>query len=432
MNQYLDIFIEESKENIQRINDHLLALEKDPFSLNRITEVFRATHTLKGMAAAMEFQHLAILTHSMESVLDAMRSQAILITPQSIDVLLNAVNDLESILMNIAEGGHRKLDIDATLRQLELIEQRGSSPGGSINEPVSESQTTSFPENEFEAAALEKIDPPETTRVSGPFFQSQTKTDTSIRVKKDRLSKLSQVADRLEREKGKLNQIAELTNDKELQAVVERVLTCSTELKQLTSELRKVPVGQVFDRFPRMVRQLARNLGKNIKLEVSGTEVEIDKSITDTIGIPIVHLLRNAIDHGIEQPEERERMGKKEEGTLTLRAYKETSYIYIEITDDGAGIRRDEVVRKAINRDLVSENEAYRMKDSQLFHLMMSSGFSTADKVSDVSGRGVGLDIVKNTIESLGGQIDITSQMGVGSTFLIRLPLGNEGKAAIT
>ena len=195
---------------------------------------------------------------------------------------------------------------------------------------------------------------------------------------------------------------------------------------------RKVPVGQVFDRFPRMVRQLARNLGKNIKLEVSGTEVEIDKSITDTIGIPIVHLLRNAIDHGIEQPEERERMGKKEEGTLTLRAYKETSYIYIEITDDGAGIRRDEVVRKAINRDLVSENEAYRMKDSQLFHLMMSSGFSTADKVSDVSGRGVGLDIVKNTIESLGGQIDITSQMGVGSTFLIRLPLGNEGKAAIT
>ncbi|GGC90207.1 hypothetical protein GCM10007216_21240 [Thalassobacillus devorans] len=427
MKQYLDIFIEESNENIQRINDHLLALEKDPFSLNRINEVFRATHTLKGMAAAMDFQHLAKLTHSMESVLDAVRNQAILITPQIIDVLLKAVNDLESILMNIAAGNHRNLDIDATIYQLEVVEQMGSSPDGSNNAAEQENHT--FPENEFEDAALKK---PEVTRVTGPYFHTQTMEDTTIRVKKDRLSQLSQVADRLEREKGKLNQITELINDKELQATLGRVLTCSTELKQLTTELRKIPVGQVFARFPRMVRQLARNLGKNINLEVSGAEVEMDKSITDTIAIPIVHLLRNAIDHGIEQPEERKRRGKNEEGTLTLRAYKETRHFYIEITDDGAGIRRDEVVHKAINRGLVSKNEAYHMKDSQLFHLIMSSGFSTADKVSDVSGRGVGLDIVKNTIESLGGQIDITSQIGKGSTFLIRLPLGNDGQAAIT
>ncbi|WP_174881318.1 chemotaxis protein CheA, partial [Metabacillus niabensis] len=187
--------------------------------------------------------------------------------------------------------------------------------------------------------------------------------------------------------------------------------------------MRMVPVETVFNRFPRMIRQLAKDLNKQINLEIIGAETELDRTVIDEIGDPLVHLLRNAIDHGIEMPEERLKKGKPEVGNVVLRAYHSGNHVFIEIEDDGAGINRERVLAKAIDRGVVTEQIAATLTDNQVYELIFSSGFSTADKISDISGRGVGLDVVKSTIESLGGTVSIDAEEGKGSLFSIQLPL---------
>jgi len=184
-----------------------------------------------------------------------------------------------------------------------------------------------------------------------------------------------------------------------------------------------VQVETVFNRFPRMIRQLARDLNKKINLEIVGAETELDRTVIDEIGDPLVHLLRNSVDHGIESPEERKAKGKNEEGTVVLRAFHSGNHVFIEIEDDGAGISRDKVLKKAISKGIITEQSAAGFTDKQAYELILSSGFSTAEKISDISGRGVGLDVVKNTIESLGGSISIDSKENEGTIFSIQLPL---------
>lgn len=197
----------------------------------------------------------------------------------------------------------------------------------------------------------------------------------------------------------------------------------SSDLQNIILNMRMVPVETVFNRFPRMVRQLARDLNKKINLEVIGAETELDRTVIDEIGDPLVHLLRNAIDHGIEMPEKRIQQGKPEEGTIKLKAYHSGNHVFIEIEDDGAGINREKVLNKALSKGILSEEEAAALTDKQVFELILASGFSTAETISDISGRGVGLDVVKATIESLGGTINIDSSEGDGSVFIIQLPL---------
>ena len=195
------------------------------------------------------------------------------------------------------------------------------------------------------------------------------------------------------------------------------------DLQNIILNMRMVPVETVFNRFPRMVRQLARDLNKKINLEVIGAETELDRTVIDEIGDPLVHLIRNSLDHGIESPEIRLANGKPEEGTVVLRSYHSGNHVFIEIEDDGAGINREKVLKKAISKGIVSNEVAQTLSDKQVAELILSSGFSTADVISDVSGRGVGLDVVKTTIESLGGTIEISSTEGKGSLFSIQLPL---------
>ncbi|HAF0292624.1 TPA: chemotaxis protein CheA, partial [Salmonella enterica subsp. enterica serovar Typhimurium var. 5-] len=187
--------------------------------------------------------------------------------------------------------------------------------------------------------------------------------------------------------------------------------------------MRMVQVETVFNRFPRMIRQLARDLNKKINLEIVGAETELDRTVIDEIGDPLVHLLRNSVDHGIESPADRKAKGKPEEGTVILRAFHSGNHVFIEIEDDGAGISREKVLKKAISKGLVTEQAAAGMTDKQVYEFILSSGFSTAEKISDISGRGVGLDVVKNTIESLGGSITIDSKESHGTIFSIQLPL---------
>jgi two-component system chemotaxis sensor kinase CheA len=250
-----------------------------------------------------------------------------------------------------------------------------------------------------------------------------TLSNKTIRVNIERLDALMNLFEELVIDRGRLDQIAKELNHQQLSETVEKMSRVTNDLQSVVLTMRMVPVEAVFNRFPKMVRSLSRELGKKIHLQIIGQETELDRTVIDEIGDPLVHLLRNSVDHGIEMPEERLRKGKPEEGTIQLKAYHSGNHVFIEITDDGAGINREKVARKAVEKGIITEEQMNQLTDKEIFNLILTSGFSTADKISDISGRGVGLDVVKNTIESLGGTISVHSEENVGTTFLIQLPL---------
>ncbi|MCM3237703.1 chemotaxis protein CheA [Heyndrickxia oleronia] len=545
MGQYLEIFIEESKEHLQSCNEQLLLLEKNPHDLSIVNEIFRSAHTLKGMSATMGFEDLANLTHKMENVLDAIRNEKISVSPEILDVVFLAVDDLETMVESIASGGDGKKDVTEVIEKLHIIET-GESPivqssaqqevaataevvkedlknsydqyeqtiikqsleqgfnclelsislrsdcllkaarvfmtfevleksGEIINSTPSVDQleaeqfdseftvtlitqesadeikkkvmkvseienvqiveikdverfhdeTAQEPKEEQTNLSIKK-EKEKTPQKKGEEKQSSTNSanhNKTIRVNIERLDILMNLFEELVIDRGRLEQISKELKHSELDETVERMTRISSDLQNIILNMRMVPVETVFNRFPRMVRQLARDLNKKINLEVIGAETELDRTVIDEIGDPLVHLLRNAIDHGIEMPEKRLQQGKPEEGTIKLKAYHSGNHVFIEIEDDGAGINREKVLNKALSKGILSEEEAAALTDKQVFELILASGFSTAETISDISGRGVGLDVVKATIESLGGTINIDSSEGEGSVFIIQLPL---------
>lgn len=528
VNEYLDVFIEESKEHIQSLNDHLLELEKSPENIEIINEIFRSAHTLKGMSATMGYQDLANLTHNMENVLDAVRNKKLTLNVDTIDVIFNAVDALESMVFDIIDGGEGKKDVTNLVRKLDAIENGELNVSNSSSETkASVSEVSNIQEglDQFELTVLQQSkergfnnyqvtvqlqescllkaarvymvfeifeqigevikSTPSVTELENENFgykftvilvtkdmadaveqkimkvseiekvtvseleisqnnggiESQTDeaeegavkkekakshqhlTSKTIRVNIDRLDTLMNLFEELVTDRGRLEQIANTLRNSELQETVERITRISGDLQNIILNMRMVPIDQVFNRFPRMVRQLTRDLNKDVDLQIIGAETELDRTVIDEIGDPLVHLIRNALDHGIETPEVRKANGKSEKGILKLSAYHSGNHVFIEISDDGAGINRDKVLAKAIANGLATKEQAAHFTDQQVYHLIMESGFSTADQISDISGRGVGLDVVKNTIESLGGSISIDSDFGNGSTFLIKLPL---------
>src|SRR5699024_2500535 len=253
--------------------------------------------------------------------------------------------------------------------------------------------------------------------------KSAQASSRTIRVNIERLDVLMNLFEELMIDRGRLQSISTDLRNAELTETVERFTRVSGDLQIIILNMRMVPVETVFNRFPTMVRQLVRELNKKVNLEIVGAETELDRTVIDEIGDPLVHLIRNALDHGIEMPEERVANGKPEEGTVRLSAYHSGNHVFIELEDDGAGINREKVLNKAISNGLVSEEEASTLTDQQVAQFILASGFSTAEVISDVSGRGVGLDVVRTTIESLGGHITIESKEGAGSLFRIQLPL---------
>ena len=550
VNQYLEMFIDESKEHLQACSEHLLELEKNPEDLAIVGEIFRSAHTLKGMSATMGFEDLADLTHKMENVLDAIRNEKIKVTPEILDVVFESVDHLEEMVQDIANGGDGKRDVQSTVELLKRIES-GETPSEvaatSVVAPVSDEQAASTSTTElvltyddFEKTVLHQsfeqgykayeisvalredcllkaarvfmvfeilekngdvikssptvekleeeqfdsqfyvayisketaedlqkkllkvseVEKVEVSEIATAVFQgvngqeqattpgqvasvqeaepqvkatdkksattNKTNVPTAsktIRVNIERLDVLMNLFEELVIDRGRLLSIAAEVNHSELSETVERMSRTMGDLQNIILTMRMVPVETVFNRFPKMVRQLSRDLNKKINLEIIGAETELDRTVIDEIGDPLVHLIRNSLDHGIESPEIRRQKGKPEEGTVQLRAYHSGNYVFIEIEDDGAGINRDKVLAKAIQKGVVSLEAANSLSEKQINELILASGFSTADVISDVSGRGVGLDVVKTTIESLGGNISIESTQNVGSVFSIQLPL---------
>ncbi len=556
MSQYLEIFIDESKEHLQTMNEILLVLEGDVENLSHLGEIFRIAHTLKGMSGTMGFTKVADLTHKMENVLDLVRNGILKVDSAIVDVLFECFDALEEYIENLEKTGKEgDLDSSELVKKLAIIAESKSTTGTTTKrvefikeqpKPVADASEVSeddfhIPLNDidslihkayelgvnpylikvtldsscmlkaarafivfntlerfgevlksyplaeeiederfdesFELLYFSKLDAAytknELMRISeitsvivkplddvefaveekkedveidldhveskeaeskskddGQGKGDKGKTSKTVRVEIGRLDNLMNLVSELIIIKTRLEDL-DTTNQRSsdhgsnnnMNEAIEYLERITTSLHDAVMKVRMVPVERTFNRFPRLVRDLSKELGKNIKLFMSGEETEVDRTVIDEIGDPLIHLIRNSLDHGIESPAEREKAGKDETGFVALRAYPDGNTVVIEVEDDGKGINPEVIKRKAIEKKVITKEEADMMPDKELINLLFNAGFSTVDKVTDISGRGVGLDVVKSKIEAINGTVEVISTIGQGSKFVIRLPL---------
>lgn len=563
--QYLELFIDETKEHLQSLNEHILDLEKDPENDDTINEIFRAAHTLKGMAGTMGFVRMQRLTHDLENVFQEIRNGNMKANAKLVDIMFRGLDALESyldvILQTGSEGTEDNEDIIHDLNEVIEEETNGggekkeeSAPAASASSAsgsdsrVWENKFERIPVSEYEIGSMEKAKKdgqnvfgvtvylqescilkaaraflvfkaveskgelikslPTTEQIEDEEFdldfswilateeskenvrnlimsvseiaavcveefkyeagetakeeakkdeapvKAQEKnepkkaaqappaaaakgkvTSRSVRVDIDKLDVLMNLVSELIIAKNALVSVSsadaaresgEDTNEGRSQAFhenIEYLERVTTNLHESVMKVRMVPIESVVNRFPRMIRDLNRKLDKKMELYMSGEDTELDRTVIDELGDPLMHLLRNSADHGLESNAERVRLGKPEVGSIFLDAYQDGNNVTIEVRDDGAGIDTEKVKNKALERGTITEQQAETMSDKDFIDLLFRPSFSTADQISDISGRGVGLDVVKTKIESLGGSIEARSVKGQGSTFAIQLPL---------
>jgi len=515
----MELFAEESKEHIQVLNDNILELEVDTNNMEAVNEIFRAAHTLKGMAGTLGLNLITDITHNMENILDDIRNQKKEVTSHLIDILLECTDTLDVLIQDVIEFG-REGDRDVTdlltklkdpisspidtetkqeyekamkLDQYQLsvikagVEQglipywieiklqptcllraaraymvfQAAESFGEIIKSVPHVQD--IEEEKFEdtfyilllakgdqaeiQSKLESISEIEYVRIKKAEYsveapkeikdgknkieeKQQQKSDgsnhrqvRSIRVDIERLDLLMNLVSELIIIKNTMEDLSSNNTDAGMIENMEYLSRVANELHDAVMKVRMVPIEMVFNRFPRVVRDLAKNTNKQIKLNIVGADTEVDRTIIDEIGDPLIHLLRNAIDHGIELPEERLNMGKEPEGTVDLIAYHDGNNVVIEVRDDGRGINYQNIVDSAVRKGLIAKDKANQLDEKDIIDLMFQPGFSTAKSVSDISGRGVGMDVVKTKIEAMGGLIEVETELGKGTRFIVRLPL---------
>lgn len=545
MNQYLDLFLEESAEHLQSFNEKLLELEANPDRLDLLDEIFRAAHTLKGMSATMGYESIAQVTHKMENLLDKLRSRKIDLNANIFNCLFRSVDALESMTEMIKEGQNPQLEDEELINELLALEKGENyvSPKAKSEEKIEndkieekeEDYSLNIQFNEYEERLLKtaqekgmqiwaikvsiadsclmkgvrafmvfrnmesigeiiKSDPSvqdiedekfdksfglvivsshhenvikskldsisevtlealenikeltvEKTEDEEPSKAEEIKQDKAngagqkkqdtmtngkkhqvhqtVRVDIGRLDKLMSLVGELVINKTRLEQINASQEMTGLNETIEQINRITTDLQSVVQNVRMVGIEQVFNRFPRMVRDLAKDLGKKVNLILEGKETELDRTVIDEIGDPLLHLIRNAIDHGLESPDERLALQKNVEGMLKLSAKHEGNHVIIEVEDDGKGINVEKIKQKAIDKGFLTVAQAENCDRQTILNLIFEPGFSTAKKVTDVSGRGVGLDVVKSKIQTLNGQIHLETQEGEGTRFVVKLPL---------
>lgn len=536
--QYLSMFLEESRENLQVLNDCLLDLEQEPDDIDKIAQIFRVAHTIKGMAATMGFSTIAELTHKMEDVLSKFRDGELKISKDVVTILFRCLDNLERMVDDVELGGEEEFEIESMIKELEAVTTTVEKVDENINKDIEASNDSELNLNEYELSIIKQavdggfnsfeinIRLSETTilksartflivkdleeigeiiksypstediesenfdfdisfilltennkeQVDGvikaiseiesfsvdsidikqkeaifnkeitvtkideeieakPIIKEEKKealkakkkksstvnkaTHQSVRVDLERLDKLMNMVSELVINRTRLEQIAIDQKSLELNETLEEVARTTSDLQDLVMKIRMLPLDVVFNRFPRMIRDVSMELNKEVNFIIEGQETELDRTVIDEIGEPLIHLLRNAVDHGIEDKERRVKCGKDAQGTIRLTAYQEGTKAVIKVIDDGAGINLEKVRAKAEKLGIPTEN----LSEAEIKNLIFSSGFSTNEKVTDLSGRGVGMDVVKTKISSLGGTVELISEEGVGSIFIIKLPL---------
>lgn len=573
-NQYMDMFLDESHEHLQSLNDGLLVLEENSEDISVVNEIFRNAHTLKGMSATMGFNKIAELTHEMEDVLDLIRKEQIKLTEDIVDTLFKCLDSLEQMVDNVGngdpedlidvsdlvsklssiskgdgappaaaadapaapadapaapaaaaaapppsaaeaalqltdtdknmirqakEGGLQGIHIQVTLsdtcllksarsymvmnaldelgdviktvppaeeleqekfeQSFDILMVSGSEPKavedalGTISEidkivveivdpdkaaappapaapvaaaaaaPPPPAAAAPAPKAAAAPAPAAKKAPPKQAAQAAAAAQKKAHQSQSVRVDIEKLDTLMNLMGELVINKVRLEQIGQTHRLTELTETLEQMDRVTTDLQNIVMKVRMVPVSAVFNRFPRMVRDVSKELNKEINLTIEGEETELDRTVIDEIGDPIMHLLRNSLDHGVEHPDDREAKGKPRTGEVGLIARHEGNNVVIMVTDDGAGINADKIRRKAVEKGMISQEEADKLDDADAVRLIFLPGFSTAEQISDISGRGVGMDVVRSKIESLSGHVDVETHVDEGSVFKIKLPL---------
>ncbi|MEE1073657.1 MAG: chemotaxis protein CheA [Cellulosilyticum sp.] len=545
VSQYLQIFIEESKDNLQTLNENLLNLENNPTDTETLNAIFRVAHTLKGMAGTLGFVKMQKLTHTVENVLSEIRAGNLSINSNMVDILFQSLDALENYVEEItntsSEGSEDYADLITALGKIienedtsaeqvsqskvevevnqeekkseqslmvlpesqELVKNNAISMGMNVfqinvvlsancvlksarafviftelerlgeiihclpstqdiedekfdkeftivfitKETQQKVQETILGVSEIEKvtvdsftssapAAVEqpkkeekkdepKLAAPTNNEQSNSQNTKQQLSNKTVRVNIDRLDTLMNLVSELIIVKTQLEGLEVGTGEVEsnYNDSVEYLERITTSLHDAVMKVRMVPVETVFNRFPRMLRDVSRKLDKEIDLVMSGEETELDRTVIDEIGDPLIHLLRNAADHGLETTEERINLGKPRKGTIKLQAYQDGNSVMIVVEDDGKGINVNKVKNKAIDKGTITKEEAATMTEKEIIELLFKPSFSTAEKISDLSGRGVGLDVVKSKITALGGHVEVETEWGKGSKFIVRLPL---------
>jgi len=486
VSKYAALFLTESREHLSACNQLLLEWEREPSATRQVGGLFRAIHTIKGMGATMGYAGVADLAHRLENLLDALRQRAIAPAPAVFQLLFRSVDALAASVEGAVVGaeppadGQLAADLDAAAAGLASASPRspdaaapvrgdGLVPGDGRIRPVqvalrrdavmrgaraalvvsrAESLGTvsglrpalaQFDNHDFDGRFFFRLASPASDEQVLVSLRSAGEVDSvrfeddqagaqapgqsrQIRVDLGRLDALMKQVGELVVAKNRLGVLAAGSTDPVLSEVSDRITRLVSEMQAEVIAARMTPVGEVLERFPRLVRDLGRDLNKRIRFDVEGDEIELDRSILDEIGQPLLHLIRNAADHGIEAPELRAAAGKPEEGRILLSASRERNYVALRLSDDGRGIDREVILAKARREGLI-DGSADALSDDLLLRVLARPGFSTAEAVSDVSGRGVGVDVAVTRVRALGGTIEVRSEVGRGTTFTIRVPL---------
>jgi two-component system chemotaxis sensor kinase CheA len=420
-------FLIEGHENLAQIEQLMLMMESGSTHESRseaVQSAFRLLHSIKGAAGFLGLRQLEALSHGAESLLARFRSRELVPDATHFAWLLKAVDGLKALLGAIENTGSDEASQAQVASILRDLEPRQGGPPAKAKPAQASPAIQSSPE----IAALHLAEPPPSGVDKQPEPEvavagASMLADATVRIGVETIDRLMALASELVLARNRIVRAAESIEDAGYQAATRQLNLVTSELQEVVMRTRMQPISSVWGKLPRMVRDLSRQLGKHCRIDLEGGDTELDKTLLESIKSPLTHLARNAVDHGIEPPANRLAMGKPAEGRVLLRASHEAGQVTVEMTDDGRGIDAAKVRSKAVAQRLATPDDISRLSDSQVMQLVFMPGFSTADRVTEVSGRGVGMDVVKSSIESLGGSIDLTSVMGHGTTVRLRLPL---------
>jgi two-component system, chemotaxis family, sensor kinase CheA len=444
MDEIISEFVTEAEETLERIDPMFVELESRGYDREILNEIFRGMHTLKGAAGFLGFQPIVDVAHRAESIMKKVRDGEMVLTRNIMDTILKGVDMLKLLISHIHSKDSREENISGLLNELDNV---FNAPEGTAEEklapgkePVAEVPPPVTVEDRVEVLAESVEEKPQAFAQDtvAPAIEDavqqiskEKEVLSTLRVEITRIDKVMDLAGEIVLARNRLINLAnKLDTSYSGDQNVEDLLETTSFLDRVTSDLqlavikiRMQPIQKVFSKFPRLVRDLSRSIGKDINLEIFGEDTEVDKSVIENIGDPLIHIVRNSVDHGIENAEEREAKGKHKTGRIIISASQMGTQIVIEVSDDGKGIDVDAVKRKAVSKGIVSEEEVLKMSDETAINLIFLPGFSTKDVSSELSGRGVGMDVVKTNVAKLNGYVEVVSRKDQGSTFRISLPL---------
>jgi len=449
MKEIVESFLIETKELLEKLDTDLIVFEKNPDDTDLVNQIFRAFHTIKGTSGFLGLNKLTEVTHRCEDILNKLRKNEAKLSSTVMDAILLSYDTIKDLITSIELNQNESTEVSGVIDVLEKviadINSGISAPVEEVpvvQEVLMEIEDSEEHDEEIEIVPVHEIIPDkpevrsETVKTKTEIHVDNALTDTkkadnTIRVNIERLNDLLNIASELVLGRNRLAQVnsevaleyegSKLSRD--LSEITKQIDFMTNELQLIVMKVRLVKVGKVFNRFPRLVRDLLKETKKEAKLIIKGEDTELDKTLIEEINDPLVHLIRNSIDHGIESPEERARLGKEAIGTITLSAEQEGNNIIIYIEDDGKGIDPEKIKEKAVQKGLFSKEKAKEMSKQEAFNIIFMPGFSTAEKVTNISGRGVGMDVVKTNVTKLRGLINVESNVNLGTKIIIKLPI---------